>query len=82
MLMATPLHPLGHAMTFGGVGVLGTEFEQPKRLAKRASSRFSNVADRLRQSFHKENEVSIQSDTDSSTSVMNVSEDTCKPEAT
>ena len=38
--MATPLHPLGHAMAFGGVGVLGTEFEGPKRALQAAKDRF------------------------------------------
>ena len=31
VMMATPLHPLGHAMAIGGLGVLGTEFEAPKK---------------------------------------------------
>ena len=31
ILMVTPLHPVGHAMALGGVGVLGTEFEGPRR---------------------------------------------------
>jgi hypothetical protein len=31
VLMATPLHPIGHALALGGTGVLSTEFEAPKR---------------------------------------------------
>jgi hypothetical protein len=31
VLMATPLHPIGHAMALGGVGVLGMEFERPRK---------------------------------------------------
>ena len=45
--MVTPLHPIGHAMAIGGVGVLGTQYEQPRRLANRASSSFSNLANRV-----------------------------------
>jgi hypothetical protein len=38
--MATPLHPVGHAMTLGGVGVLGTEFEGPRRAFQAAKNSF------------------------------------------
>mmetsp|Transcript_62489 Transcript_62489/g.152130 ORF Transcript_62489/g.152130 Transcript_62489/m.152130 type:complete len:818 (-) Transcript_62489:28-2481(-) len=31
VLMVTPLHPIGHAMAIGGVGVLGSEFEGPRK---------------------------------------------------
>jgi hypothetical protein len=27
----TPLHPIGHAMAIGGLGVLGTEFDGPRK---------------------------------------------------
>jgi hypothetical protein len=37
IIMATPLHPIGHAMALGGLGVLGTEFEAPKRAMTRMS---------------------------------------------
>ena len=37
--MATPLHPIGHAMALGGVGVLSTEYEAPKRALASAKSR-------------------------------------------
>ena len=40
VLMVTPLHPIGHAMTIGGVGVLGTEFEGPKRAIQAAKDKF------------------------------------------
>lgn len=51
ILMVTPLHPIGHAMAIGGVGVLGTEFEAPRRAARLATSRISNAAKTLRQSI-------------------------------
>lgn len=38
-LMVTPLHPIGHAMALGGVGVLSTEYEAPKRALESAKSR-------------------------------------------
>jgi hypothetical protein len=40
ILMVTPLHPVGHAMAMGGVGVLGTEFEAPRRVIKAARDSF------------------------------------------
>ena len=39
VVMATPLHPIGHAMAVGGIGVLGTEFEAPKAAIKYAGER-------------------------------------------
>eukprot|EP00562_Extubocellulus_spinifer_P024374 CAMPEP_0178658534 /NCGR_PEP_ID=MMETSP0698-20121128/26042_1 /TAXON_ID=265572 /ORGANISM="Extubocellulus spinifer, Strain CCMP396" /LENGTH=395 /DNA_ID=CAMNT_0020300929 /DNA_START=141 /DNA_END=1328 /DNA_ORIENTATION=+ len=41
VLMVTPLHPVGHALAIGGVGVLGTEFEAPKRMISSAKGRWS-----------------------------------------
>ena len=41
VLMVTPLHPVGHAMTIGAVGVLGTEFEGPKRALQAAKDKFT-----------------------------------------
>ena len=38
-LMVTPLHPIGHAMALGGVGVLSTEYEAPKRALESAKNR-------------------------------------------
>jgi hypothetical protein len=35
--MVTPLHPVGHAMAIGGVGILGTEFEAPKRALEKVT---------------------------------------------
>ena len=32
VLYFTPLHPVGHALALGGVAVLGTEFEAPRKL--------------------------------------------------
>jgi hypothetical protein len=40
IMLVTPLHPVGHAMTLGGVGVLGTEFEAPKRALQAAKDKF------------------------------------------
>ena len=36
VLMVTPLHPFGHAMAIGGLGVLGTEFEGPRKVFQKA----------------------------------------------
>jgi hypothetical protein len=36
--MVTPLHPIGHAMAMGGIAVLGTEFEKPRKMLTRARS--------------------------------------------
>ena len=38
VVMASPFHPIGHAMTLGGLGLLGTEFEGPKRVLKKCFS--------------------------------------------
>ena len=46
VIMATPLHPIGHAMAIGGVGVLSTEFEGPRRVMNSATQR-------IRKSFAK-----------------------------
>ena len=42
VLMVTPLHPVGHALALGGVGVLGMEFEAPRKLASSAKERFKS----------------------------------------
>lgn len=52
VIMATPLHPVGHAMAIGGVGVLGMEYEGPRKLVNRFRSQKSG------------NEDSIDGDTD------------------
>jgi hypothetical protein len=41
VIMATPLHPVGHAMTVGGLGILATEFEGPRNAFTKVKSRFS-----------------------------------------
>ena len=41
ILMVTPLHPVGHAMALGGVGLLGTEFQAPKKAMEYTKRRFS-----------------------------------------
>lgn len=38
VVMATPLHPIGHALAIGGVSVLATEFEAPKRALSSANA--------------------------------------------
>jgi len=43
ILMATPLHPLGHAMALGGVGILGTEYEAPRKAMNSAKERLSET---------------------------------------
>lgn len=50
--MVTPLHPIGHAMAIGGVGVLGTEFERPRKAAQRAK----DIAGNLHRSLHERRE--------------------------
>jgi hypothetical protein len=54
--MVTPLHPIGHAMAFGGVGVLGTEFDRPRQAAKLASAGVTNMANSFRRSLHERRE--------------------------
>ncbi|KAG7360767.1 putative transmembrane protein PGPGW [Nitzschia inconspicua] len=56
IIMVTPLHPIGHAMAIGGLGVLGTEFEGPKR----ALSRVTDAARRMRSSYSRSGEQSNQ----------------------
>ena len=41
ILMATPLHPVGHAMALGGVGILGTEYDAPRKVWNSAKERLS-----------------------------------------
>lgn len=38
VVMVTPLHPIGHALALGGVSVLATEFEAPKRALSSANA--------------------------------------------
>lgn len=47
VLMVTPLHPVGHAMALGGVGVLGAEFEAPRKVMESAKERWSERRRRL-----------------------------------
>ena len=54
ILMATPLHPVGHAMALGGVGLLLTEFEAPKKVLESTKKRL----DDMRQSFQQRRESS------------------------
>ena len=57
VLMVTPLHPIGHAMAIGGVGVLGTEFEGPRKAMRNmkdgVKSGLGNSLHSLRNSVHK-----------------------------
>ena len=48
VLMVTPLHPIGHAMAIGGLGVLGTEFEAPKKAFNKAKQSAVNLAARVK----------------------------------
>ena len=48
VLMVTPLHPVGHAMAIGGLGVLGTEFETPKKAFRKAKQSAANLAARVK----------------------------------
>lgn len=41
VLMVTPLHPVGHAMALGGIGVLASEFEAPRKVINSAKERWS-----------------------------------------
>ena len=54
ILMATPLHPVGHAMALGGVGLLSTEFEAPKKVLESTKKKL----DDMRQSFQQRRESS------------------------
>ena len=55
VVMATPLHPLGHALALGGMGVLGSEFEAPRKAVKSARRSFEGrrkaVSNSLRSSL-------------------------------
>jgi hypothetical protein len=75
--MVTPLHPLGHVMAFGGVGVLGTEFQRPRQAAKRASAGFSNMTSSWRRSLHerKERRASSRNNKDMTTPGSSFGED-------
>jgi len=48
VLMVTPLHPVGHAMAIGGLGVLGTEFEAPKKAFEKAKQSAVNLAQKVK----------------------------------
>lgn len=43
ILMATPLHPVGHAMAIGGVGILGTEYEGPRKVMTSVKERLNET---------------------------------------
>lgn len=42
VLMVSPLHPVGHAMAFSGVGVLGAEFDAPRRALQSVRNRLQS----------------------------------------
>ncbi len=48
VLMVTPLHPVGHAMAIGGLGVLGTEFETPRKAFQKAKQSAASLAARVK----------------------------------
>ena len=47
VIMATPLHPIGHAMAFGGLGVLGTEFEGPRKVIQQARNSLRSASNKM-----------------------------------
>eukprot|EP00536_Pseudo-nitzschia_multiseries_P004348 jgi/Psemu1/9823/gm1.9823_g len=49
VLMVTPLHPVGHAMALGGLGVLGTEFEAPRTALDGVRRSWTRVRERRKQ---------------------------------
>ena len=73
-LMVTPLHPIGHAMALGGVGVLSTEYEAPKRALE-------SVKSRLRRSPKRVTGGEVDGDA-AETIVTNVGESAEKPPGT
>ena len=72
--MVTPLHPIGHAMALGGVGVLSTEYEAPKRALE-------SVKSRLRRSPKRVTGGEVDGDA-AETIVKNVGESAEKPPGT
>jgi len=52
LLMATPLHPVGHAMAFGGVGLLSTEYDTPMLKAVNAAKGAKERLSETRQSWN------------------------------
>ena len=52
LLMATPLHPVGHAMAFGGVGLLSTEYDTPMVKAMNAAKGAKERLSETRQSWN------------------------------
>ena len=55
VLMATPLHPVGHAITIGGLAVLGTEFEAPKKAMESVTRKLRNSVQQKRKSSNSSN---------------------------
>lgn len=41
VMMVTPLHPIGHAMAIGGVGIVGSEFDGAKKAVSKAKNRIN-----------------------------------------
>lgn len=56
VLMATPLHPVGHGLAIGGVALLGTEFEAPRNAMQSARASFKRAL-RRRQWSSKEDDL-------------------------
>jgi len=52
LLMVTPLHPVGHAMAFGGVGLLSTEYDTPMVKAMNAAKGAKERLSETRQSWN------------------------------
>ena len=65
VIMATPLHPVGHALAVGGVGVLSTEFEGPRRAMQSAKEQFqkiSPVGSSTNNNINNQNETEAEND--------------------
>lgn len=63
VLYFTPLHPVGHAMALGGVAVLVTEFEAPRRAMVNVKQHFSEgrlKLNEMRRSRREANSDSLQ----------------------
>lgn len=74
VIMATPLHPIGHALAIGGVGVLGTEFQAPKKAASFANQKRRQwwTKAKRRGSPRKESLTKEEEETETEPSVRNV----------
>lgn len=75
VLMVTPLHPVGHAMAIGGLGVLGTEFEAPKKAFEKAKQSAVNLAAKVKKQSGEEKRADKEDAKDDHSSTNNEIED-------